>query len=272
MRISALLTPLLWLLACQQAPGGANAVKAPSVANSSTDPSAPVPAAAVSPAKPSGAQPMPQPIVVDVWHDTVCPWCRIGLHNVEAAAVAANVAIELRLHPYQLDPDTPPEGRDLRAWLTARYGGAQIDAMFARVTQVGAAAGVHFDFAKVRRGPNTLLSHATIGAAPTAVRDRYVNALHAAYFERGEDIGDVAVLAGIADAAGWSGDVVRALATDATALERVRADAAGAGALGIRGVPHVQIGGETLHGAQPVAAFAAALQKAANSASHGEPR
>lgn len=224
--------------------------------------------AAPAAAAPAATAPAPAPaaaaaVVVDVWHDTVCPWCRIGIANVEAAARRSGVAIELRLHPFLLDPSTPPEGRDLRAWLAQKYGAQQVASMFDRVTAIGAQSGVHFDFAKVTRGPQTLASHVAIEAAPPAHRDAFVHAVHVAYFEHGEDIGDVEVLARLAQQVGWSAAEARDAANDRNRREQVAAAARQASARGITGVPYVVIGGRALHGAQPVATFAQAIAAAA---------
>ena len=223
-------------------------------------PSVPAPAAASAPSV--APQAKAAPVVVDVWHDTVCPWCRIGIANIEAASKRSGIAIELRLHPFLLDPSTPPEGRDLRAWLAQKYGGQQVAGMFDRVTAIGAHAGVHFDFAKVTRGPQTLASHVAIAAAPPALRDAFVHAVHVAYFEQGQDIGDVEVLARLADQVGWSAAEARDAANDRTRRDEVAAAARLASARGISGVPFVVIAGRSLHGAQPVETFAAALAAA----------
>lgn len=224
----------------------------------------PAPAAAASAAAgPAAPEPAPNAqaaVVVDVWHDTVCPWCRIGIANVEAAAKRTGVPIELRLHPFQLDPSTPPEGRDLRAWLAQKYGAQQVGSMFERVTAIGAQAGVHFDFSKVTRGPQTLASHVTIAAAPAALRNAFVHAVHVAYFENGEDIGDVEVLARLADQVGWSAAEARDAAMDRNRRDEVAAAARQASARGISGVPYVVIGGRALNGAQPVETFAQAIR------------
>ena len=204
----------------------------------------------------------PTAIIVEVWHDVVCPWCRIGLANLQRAIVASGRPVELRLRPYLLDPDAPAEGRDLRQWLGQKYGADRIEAMFVRVTAVGAAAGVKFQFDAVRRGPATLPAHATLLAVPAAQREAYLEAMHAAYFERGADIGDAKVLGELAASVGWSAAAAVAAASDARLQAEARASAASAGRSGIQGVPHVVIAGRPLHGAQPTEAFAEALRVA----------
>jgi predicted DsbA family dithiol-disulfide isomerase len=128
--------------------------------------------------------------------------------------------------------------------------------MFARVTQAGARYGVRFDWEQVRRAPDTAPAHALLDAAPAEKRRALLEALHHAYFLRGENIGDPAVLASLA--------VDVSPARDAARLADVRARAARASAEGIRGVPHFRFGGaRSLHGAQSPEALRQALQATA---------
>lgn len=208
----------------------------------------------------------PLPVVrVDVWHDTICPWCRIGLHNLDrVVAETKDVKVEVVHHAFLLDPETPPEGRDLRAYLGARFGADdRVNAMFERVSAAGAPFGVHFNWEKVRLSPDTTASHTLISWAPIEKRAALVAALHKAHFEAGENLGDVGVLARLAKEAGLDEAGARAAVSDATRRENTRAEARIAASQGITGVPHFVIGGQTLNGAQPPEALSAAIRAAA---------
>ena len=57
---------------------------------------------------------------IDVVSDVVCPWCYIGKRRLEAALARLretdpDLPVEVRWHPFQLNPDVPPEGIDRRA-------------------------------------------------------------------------------------------------------------------------------------------------------------
>lgn len=211
--------------------------------------------------------PPPKPaapaIRVEVWHDTICPWCRIGLHNLDTVLAGWDgPPIEVVHHPFLLEPNTPAEGEDLRARLGAKYGEARVEGMFARVTQVGAQAGVHFDWAKVQVTPQTAPSHVLIEWAPEAKRRTLVDALHRAYFEEGRNIGDTAVLVAIAQSVGFEGGAAKAAVTDPARIADVRTRAAAASRSGINGVPHFVVAGRALHGAQGADELRAALRAA----------
>lgn len=203
---------------------------------------------------------------IEVWHDLICPWCRIGLHNLRVAlAEWKGPRVEVKLHPYLLNPDTPPEGRDLRKELDEKYGrGAGVaDQMFARVSQAGAHHGVRFRWEKVRISPQTAPAHALLSALDPEAQWKLLEVLHVAYFEEGENFGDLEVLAKLAAKAGIDEKRARSLASDVERVRTVKDLAARAPSLGIRGVPHFRIGEEVLRGAQPPSALREALEKLA---------
>ena len=50
---------------------------------------------------------------IDVVSDVVCPWCYIGKRRLEAALARLretepDLPVEVRWHPFQLNPDLPP--------------------------------------------------------------------------------------------------------------------------------------------------------------------
>ena len=197
---------------------------------------------------------------IQVWHDFTCPWCAIGLHNLHAALREVGHANgSVQFEPYLLSADTPPEGRDLRAHLGAKYGAAQVEGMISRAVHAGKAYGVELRFDLIHTSPATIPAHALVAAAPQAARWALVESLHAAYFRRGEDIGSRTVLAACAAEAAVDGALVAGVFDDPSQLAAVRARAATTYQLGIQGVPHFKIGGRPLHGAQPPEAFVAAL-------------
>lgn len=206
---------------------------------------------------------------IDLFSDTVCPWCRIGKRHLELALAEwgreTAEPVTLRYRSFFLDPTLPPEGRDFRAHMTAKGGGrVPLEQFFAAPRERGAAAGLTFNFEAIEKAPNTLLSHRLVALAPEATRGALLDALYAAYFEFGRDVGDLDVLAGLAAAVGLDAAATRAqLAGDAGAAE-VLADVDFARQVGISGVPFF-IFNERLafSGAQPPDAILRVLRQAA---------
>ncbi len=207
-------------------------------------------------------------IVIDLVHDVICPWCRIGHHNLRVALGQwKGAAVTVNLHPFLLDPSVPPEGVDLRARLAERYGAAQLETMFARVTQAGAGYGVKFDFQKIRRTPDTTISHALVLAAPQGKQSDLLDAIHRVYFEEGADIGAAAVLQTAWQEVGLETALAADVLADVRAREAVRKAAQSASAQGLTGVPYFAIRGPrgqtALQGGQAPDSILAALQKVA---------
>ncbi len=223
---------------------------------------------------PAAPRPAPEPtaraaahrapsLTVAVWHDTVCPWCRIGLHNLGVALDALRDRnVVAAYHPFLLEPDAPLQGEDLRERLGRRYGAERLASMFASVSEAGARYGVRFEWDRVRTAPQTAPSHALLEFAPEGRKRAALDALHRAYFEQGQNIGDASVLASIAGELRLSESAARDAVTARDAIGSVRRRAAEASARGITGVPHFVIGGRELHGAQGPDELRAAIEAA----------
>lgn len=221
------------------------------------------------------------PIIVDVVSDVVCPWCFIGKRHLDAAlalwrAERPDSEVEVRWHPYFLNPDTPDAGEPYRPFLEKKFGGPEkLAEIWSRVSTAGKTAGIDFAFENIELRANTLNAHRLIhrsqrvGAGETAM---LVEALFAAQFLEGRHVGDREVLADIAAACGEERDAVRAyLATDEDADE-VRAMASEAPRMGITGVPFFifdrRMGAS---GAQPPEALLQGIRQAAEPATKLKP-
>jgi len=192
---------------------------------------------------------------IEIFQDTVCPWCRIGKKHLEDALAEWSMEpVELRCRAFLLDPDTPEEGRPFRESLMAKFGqnAAQLETMLARVTAAGAAAGLAFDFSRVTRSPNTLHSHQLLALTPPELQAAVASAIYKAHFEEGRDIGALPTLLDIAEAAGLAREPLSAALSAGEGMEQVQADLKFAREAQISGVPLFIVNGKfSLSGAQP---------------------
>ncbi len=194
-------------------------------------------------------------VSLDIFSDPVCPWCLIGKAHLDRALEARpGHPFVIAWHPFQLNPDLPAAGVEKRAYLEAKFGGAErVDAMHARLRETARAAGVEIDPDRPARMPNTLDAHRLIHWAGIEGRQTpVVAALMRAYWVEGRDIGDPAVLAQIAGAAGMdAGAVARLLASDADA-EDIAARDQDARRKGVNAVPTFLVDRRyVVSGAQP---------------------
>jgi predicted DsbA family dithiol-disulfide isomerase len=206
---------------------------------------------------------------VDIWSDVVCPWCYVGTRRFEEAVARLDgTGVEVVHRAFELDPDVPPEGRDLAEYLGRKFRGAQ------RVAQTHdrlarAAADVDVDFRwEGKRRVNTFDAHRLAAwaldvAGPAAQNDLHQR-LFRAYFTDNADLADHGVLAGLAAEAGLDPEGAdEALATGAYA-EAVRSDELRAGEMDIHAVPTFVIEGRwAIPGAQDIDTFVELLERAA---------
>jgi len=196
---------------------------------------------------------------IDIVSDVICPWCFIGKRRLEQALLRAPQA-DLRIlwHPFQLNPDMPPEGMERGAYLRAKFGDAGGGVRMNQVEAAGAEAGIDFAFERIRRTPNTLAAHRLIrwAASMPPGQDPMVETLFRAYFRDGADLGDAATLAALAALAGFDAAAAAAhLAGDDGRAETLAADSF-ARSIGITGVPCFIIERKfALSGAQDPEAF-----------------
>jgi predicted DsbA family dithiol-disulfide isomerase len=201
------------------------------------------------------------PITIDVVQDTVCPWCRIGKKNLDDALKNFDGEAEVRFHPYFLRPEMPEAGRDFREHMRSIKGDDDIEPLLLRVSNIGLQAGLTFNWDRVKRMPNTLLSHALVLSVPVAEQGRLLDAVYQAYFIDGRDIGKTQTLIEISD--GLPVDISKL--GDEAFLDEVAGRAEAARAQGITGVPFFIIDGQTaISGAQPPSVLLEAIEQASN--------
>jgi predicted DsbA family dithiol-disulfide isomerase len=213
---------------------------------------------------------MTRPAVrLDIFSDPVCPWCYVGKANLDRAlADHPDHPFQIQWHPFQLNPDMPPEGVPKRAYLEQKFGGkARVDAVHERLREVARAAGVDMDPDKPQRMPNTLNAHRLVHwAGIEGVQQAVVDALMRAYWVEGRDIGDLETLAAIAGEQGMDAEATLRLLTSDADAEDIAARDADARAKGVTAVPTFLIAQHyVVSGAQPPELWGQVIKELAGS-------
>ena len=160
-------------------------------------------------------------------------------------------------------------------YLEGKYGPGALKGMARHLGAAAAAEGLPMlDLRRLEHRPNTFLAHRLLAGAleegedeegevvQQSLQQRVGLGLFAAYWGRGEDVGDREVLEGIAEAAGMSPERVAAALDDDLTTTAVRLDERRAAKLGIRAVPTFAFGRRfAVSGAQPVTALADAARR-----------
>jgi predicted DsbA family dithiol-disulfide isomerase len=208
---------------------------------------------------------------IDIYSDTVCPWCYLGKRRFDLA-VAARPQYEpvVVWRPFELNPDVPVEGVDRETYMAAKMPDqGRLEQAHAELERLGEASGIHFRFELIGRIPNTrrshlLIAHAARRGLQAAVKDRIMRA----YFEEGCDIGDPDELVRLAVEVGLSAADARNALILRVGQDGVVAAERHAAVLGITGVPTYIFDGQyTISGAQEVGIFARVFDQVAEFAS-----
>jgi predicted DsbA family dithiol-disulfide isomerase len=203
---------------------------------------------------------------INVTYDFICPWCWIGGAKLEQAlqATGEGQTSQISFVPYQLNPTMPAGGMDRKLYRSTKFGSwARSQVMDAQVAQAGLVAGVTFNYAQVGRTPNTLAAHRLVWFQQRLGGDAasLVKAIFNAYFGDGRDIGDLQVLAEIAEGFGLDRAATLKFLESGEGIDEVLRAEADARADGVVSVPTVDIGQQRVTGAQSVDVFAQAIRR-----------
>jgi len=201
---------------------------------------------------------------IDVYVELICPWCLIGKRHLaraleQLAQTEPELRVDVQWHLVQLIPQVPAEGWPFAEFYQRRLGSPEaVRQRQAQVKAAAAQAGVEIDFARIERFPNTTLAHrllAFVAQHPPSQVEAMMERLFQAYFQRGENIGDIDTLLAIAQELGLERDPVQAwLMTEPTPAE----------APPVSGVPLFVFNGQfAVSGAQPSDVLLSAIRQSA---------
>lgn len=209
----------------------------------------------------------PQTLQIDIVSDVVCPWCIIGYRQLAEALEATGTAHEIRWHPFELNPNMPPEGQDMEEHLAEKYGMTKAQSLENRdrISEVGAAVGFEFRFDDAMRMHNTFNVHQLLYWADEQGRKHDLEmALFAAHFTDQRNLSEIDVLADIAAEIGLARDEAVAMLNDQRFAKPVREAEQFWQGQGINSVPAVIFNNRHLvSGAQGVENFTQILEQLA---------
>ena len=208
---------------------------------------------------------------IDFVSDVACPWCAVGLNALERALerIGPDIAVELHMQPFELNPTMAAEGANAAQYLKAKYGMSdeQLAVNRARIAERGAAEG--FTFGTREHVWNTFDAHRLLhwaGIEGAAGQQRALkHALLEAYHGQGRNPGAHDVLLDLAAQVGLPADRAcevlqkNEFADDVRQAERFWQD------VGVNSVPAVIINRQHLiSGGQPSEVFEQALRQIAS--------
>lgn len=197
---------------------------------------------------------------LDIFSDTICPWCYIGKRRLERALAARpQPGLNIRWRAFQLNPGMPAGGMDRQQYMAAKFGSIERALrLYETVARVGSSEGIDFKFDRIKRTPNTVKSHRLLFlAAQTQKQSQLLDLLFAAYFAEGKDLSDGALLLELGAKAGLDPVEAEAAIEDQSPIGAALNEDFQARRQGINGVPYFVFNGRFgLSGAQePEALF-----------------
>jgi predicted DsbA family dithiol-disulfide isomerase len=191
---------------------------------------------------------------IEVVLDLVCPWCCLGVRRLlRTLRRRPELAYDLHWRPFLLNPDMPRGGMPRSEYVVRKFGGEdRARRLYASIGEIGRSEGLEFRFDLIRRTPSSVDAHRLLRwAAARGDATGLMEALFAAHFVEGQDIGDPFFLSVLAARHGLDGAAARAFLDTDQDSDSVHAENLRAHRLGINGVPCFVIGGRhAIAGAQ----------------------
>jgi len=185
---------------------------------------------------------MTAPLRIDVVSDVMCPCCIIGYRQLAKALAATGTEYDLHWHPFELNPEMPPEGQNVREHVAEKYGSTdeQSEQSRLQMTELGVDLGFEFKFGADTRMHNTFNTHQLLHWADEQGRKHDLKmALFTAHFTNGRNLSDDAILGDVAGEIGLDRSEALAVLKDQRFASEVRREQSFWIKQGIRGVPAV---------------------------------
>lgn len=191
---------------------------------------------------------------IDVYFDTICPWCWVGKHNLEKALeMWDGDKIDVSYKTFFLNETIPEGGVASAGRLQKKYGMSDqtLKDYLANLYTMGLESGVKFEYDKIKITPNTIASHILINLVPKNRRPEAIERIFYEFFNQGKDIGDIDVLKELATEFDVSINEFESALKDENKKEQVLKDVNLARYMGVQGVPFYIINEKySIYGAQ----------------------
>jgi predicted DsbA family dithiol-disulfide isomerase len=197
---------------------------------------------------------------ITVFSDYICPFCYIGTETLRKIQPEVP-PFTLEWKGFQIHPEYPAAGVPV-AQRIAQYGQERYAAVWRNILSL--AEGIGLDMKPPPVLTNSLLAlEATEYAKGQGKGEEFSRSVYRAYFQEGENIGDLAVILALAEQAGLDPQEVQEHLQARTYAARIQTFHQEARALGVSGVPTFIVGPAQIVGAQSPEVFVSMLKRVA---------
>ena len=184
-----------------------------------------------------------------VFSDYICPFCYIGFYRVEQLKKNYNLDVEWR--PFEIHPETPKAGMDLN---NLPYPKEYLDMMKANIKKLADDVGISLKLSE--KLPNSRLAlYISEFARKNGKFDDFHKLVFDSYWKDGKDIGDQALLLGLAETVGLNRNDILDYINSEEPKSELTKSLKDLKQYGINGVPTFIIGDKIVVGAQPYDVF-----------------
>lgn len=206
--------------------------------------------------------------------DVMCPWCVVGLGNLNKAITELSDKIETNItfQPFELNPSMPPEGQGFNEHITEKYGitKEQSAENRAAIQERGRELNFDFNFNDESRMRNSFDAHRLLHWAHLEGKQAKLKAaLFKAHFSHNQDISDYIILSKIAASVDLDPNAAKGILENGQYKDEVKKQEQYWLQSGINSVPTVVINNKyAITGGQPAESFKQALEEIIASKSH----
>ena len=197
---------------------------------------------------------------ITVFSDYICPFCYIGIETLQKVQPEVP-PFTLEWKGFQIHPEYPAAGIPIEQRI-AQYGQGRYAAIWRNILALAEGIGLEMNPPPVLT--NSLMAlEATEYARDQGKEKAFSNAVYQAYFQRGQNIGDVDVILSLAEQTGLNPAEVQDHLKGGTYSARIEASHQEARAFGVSGVPTFIVGPAQIVGAQSPEVFVSMLKRVA---------
>ncbi len=197
---------------------------------------------------------------ITVFSDYICPFCYIGIETLRKVQPEVP-PFTLEWKGFQIHPEYPAAGIPIEQRI-AQYGQGRYAAIWRNILSLAEGIGLEMNPPPVLT--NSLIAlEATEYARDQGKEKAFSSTVYQAYFQHGQNIGDIAVILSLAEQAGLDPAEVQDHLKAGTYSGRIQASQQEARTFGVSGVPTFIIGSAQIVGAQSPEVFVSMLKRVA---------
>jgi predicted DsbA family dithiol-disulfide isomerase len=203
-------------------------------------------------------------IVINIWSDIICPYCRLGKFRLEKALAASSMKDRYQLvhKAFRLAPGHSVQQVEKALSEKMNASEEEVSKMQRNLEAIAAEEGLHYDLKGTLYGDTTEAHRLVLWAAEKNKQPELLDCFFQGYFAEHANIFEREILLNLAESIGLNREEAKEVLKSDRFIQNVEADEEEAHGYGVRGVPFFIFAGKyAVSGAQQVNAFVNVIEK-----------